>query len=101
MMQIETIILNTSLIEVTEKSIPGELIKTYTNSTTPVLCNEKIKESEGEKQREILTAGKRGKKFVPYFNFDLDSSKNNFNPVWLYKLIYLNYYVCGIMVFFY
>mgnify|MGYP006358926441 CR=1 FL=1 len=84
MMQIETIILNTSLIEVTEKSIPGELIKTYTNSTTPVLCNEKIKElnhSESEKQREILTAGKRGKKFVPYFNFDLDASKTNFNPV--------------------
>lgn len=84
MMQIETIILNTSLIEVTEKSIPGELIKTYTNSTTPVKCNEKIKElnnNETEKQQAVLTAGKRGKKFVPYFNFDLDSSKNNFNPV--------------------
>lgn len=85
-MQIETIILNTSLIEVAEKSIPDELIKTYTNST--VMCNQDKKISNDSsfddkfpkfsKEHVKGGNGKRGK-FAPYFNFDLDSSKSNFN----------------------
>lgn len=37
MMQIETIIINTSFIEITEKSIPENFLKTSNNSS---MCNE-------------------------------------------------------------
>jgi hypothetical protein len=66
MMQIETIILNTSLISINEKSIPDELIKTYSNSTTP-MCNQPAMHSKK------LDAKDNNAKFIPYF-----SSLNSF-----------------------
>lgn len=73
MLQIETIILNTSLIEVTEKSIPSELVKTYTNSTT-VMCNQpKLNNSTKNALKESIVTPK-SRKFAPYFQFDLDSN---------------------------
>lgn len=77
MMQIETIILNTSLIQVTEKSIPGEF-KTYSNSTQPpTMCNDSIQQvrsfDESKEQRPFKRT-----KFAPYFSsFDLPSSSIN------------------------
>lgn len=78
MMQIETIILNTSLIEVAEKSIPGELIKTYNNSTT--LCNQNINklsnnntqafEKYPKENADVVGRKRRAGKFLPYFHFD-------------------------------
>lgn len=81
MMQIETIILNTSLIEVAEKSIPGELIKTYTNSTTSTMCNEAKKlrndTQYDKKQQKVENPSNEiiKKRAAPYFLFDLDSRK--------------------------
>jgi hypothetical protein len=88
MMQIETIILNTSLIEVAEKSIPNELIKTYNNSTTSTKCNQGTKklsndtQYDNKQQQEVVAAAAAiasdviiKKRAAPYFLFDLDSRK--------------------------
>jgi hypothetical protein len=81
MMQIETIILNTSLIEVAEKSIPGELMKTYTNSTTTTMCNQGTKKLSNDTQyekKQQVESGSDGiikKRAAPYFLFDLPSRK--------------------------
>jgi hypothetical protein len=39
-MQIETIIINTSLIQITEKSIPENFLKATTVNSTTTSCNE-------------------------------------------------------------
>lgn len=73
MMEIETIVLNTSLIEVA--SIPSELVKAHSNST--VMCNQqKISNFTAPINLDNATnieeaTPKRGK-FLPYFHFDLD-----------------------------
>jgi hypothetical protein len=80
MMQIETIILNTSLIHVNEKTIPGEL-KTetngasetnYSNSTRTPLCNENRRKTNSKQQPLNLH---HGAKFVPYFSSSFDLAK--------------------------
>lgn len=74
MMQIETIILNTSLIQITEKSIPGEFKAPYSNSTQTPLCNN---ESRSQGNLDSFDETKRQPfkraKFAPYFgpSFDL------------------------------
>ncbi|KAL7051068.1 hypothetical protein ACKWTF_004314 [Chironomus riparius] len=74
MMQIETIILNTSLIQITEKSIPGEFKAPYSNSTQTPLCNN---ESQSRGNLDSFEESKRQPfkraKFAPYFgpSFDL------------------------------
>ena len=79
MMQIETIILNTSLIQITEKSIPGEFKAPYSNSTQTPLCNNES-QSRGnldnfEETKQQNLPFKRAK-FAPYFgpSFDLSPS---------------------------
>lgn len=74
MMQIETIILNTSLIQITEKSIPIEF-KTYSNATQTPMCNEERSSfGDAKEQRKF----KFGAKFAPYFSsFDLPSSSSS------------------------
>lgn len=73
MMQIETIVLNTSIIEVAEKSIPSELVKANSNST--VMCNQQkmnnssIPVNFGNATKSITP---KRRKFLPYFQFDLD-----------------------------
>lgn len=87
MMQIETIVLNTSLIEVAEKSIPSELVvKSANNSTASVMCNrEKLNISSTEvnfnnvtKIREKIPSNfiaPKGSQFLsPYF--ELLKSRN-------------------------
>lgn len=76
MMQIETIILNTSLIQITEKSIPGEFKAPYSNSTQTPLCNKSPHQNlaeafQGSKKQVFQRA-----KFAPYFGpqFDLSSA---------------------------
>lgn len=79
MMQIETIILNTSLIQVNEKTIPGKF-KTYANSTATQaqMCNERRRRNfvvdPTKKDDPIQEAAK----FTPYFqSFDLSNSGVN------------------------
>lgn len=64
MMQIETIVLNTSIIEV--KSIPSELVKETSNSTTT--CNHQKNITRNENLP-------KARKLVPYFRLDLNSRK--------------------------
>lgn len=54
MMQIETIIVNTSLIQITEKSIPENFLKTPANSTT---CNENVAASRQDGRDFNQTSG--------------------------------------------
>lgn len=77
MMQIETIIINTSLIQITEKSIPENFLKSTTNST---MCNEsqeKIKPNFNDSTAppEFQPIHKAAK-FPTYFN-TLDLLKAN------------------------
>lgn len=78
MFQIETIILNTSLIQIAEKSIPENFLKPFTtNSTT---CNENPLNSS-EKMKPNVTTPQFGQldkaaKFPSYFN-RLDLLKDN------------------------
>lgn len=81
MMQIETIILNTSLIQITEKSIPGEFKVPYSNSTQTPLCNnEKAPRNLNGFEESKKQAFKRAK-FAPYFGpaFDLSSAAASIN----------------------
>lgn len=84
MMQIETIILNTSLIQITEKSIPENFLKSSTNATTcnegHLNINEKVKENfnataaaEGVNEFQPL---RKSTKFPSYFNA-IDLLKSN------------------------
>lgn len=66
MMQIETIIINTSLIQITEKSIPENFLKSTTNSTT---CNE-----------NQLNLNDKSKK-----TFNVTASSDEFQPLPLHK----------------
>lgn len=77
MMQIETIIINTSLIQITEKSIPENFLKSTSNST---MCNESqlnLDLSEKSKKNFNETAARedfqqmplnKAAKFPSYFN---------------------------------
>lgn len=76
MMQIETIILNTSLIQITEKSIPGEFKAPYSNSTTqstPLCNNESQSRGNLDNFDETKRQAFKRAKFAPYFgpSFDL------------------------------
>lgn len=75
MMQIETIILNTSLIQITEKSIPGEFKAPYSNLTqaTPLCNNESQSRRNLDSFNEIKRQPFERAKFAPYFgpSFDL------------------------------
>lgn len=83
-MQIETIIINTSFIQITEKSIPEDFLKPSSNSST---CNESplnLNESAGVKKHfnDTRTAPDefqplpKATKFPSYFN-TLDLLKAN------------------------
>lgn len=85
MMQIETIIINTSLIQITEKSIPENFLKSTTNSTT---CTENplnLDMADKSKKNFNVTATtemfqplplSKAAKFPSYFN-TLDLLKAN------------------------
>ena len=85
MMQIETIIINTSFIQITEKSIPENFLKTTNNSST---CNEiplNLNEPAEVKKHFNDTTGaasvqfqplRKPAKFPSYFN-TLDLLKAN------------------------
>lgn len=55
MMQIETIIVNTSLIQITEKSIPENFLKSPANATTT--CNENIAAIRRDERNFNRTSG--------------------------------------------
>lgn len=81
MMQIETIIINTSLIQITEKSIPENFLKANTNSS---MCNENqlnlnlhenLKKNYNETSPKVFEPLRKTQKF-PSFN-TLDFLKAN------------------------
>ncbi|KAG5678066.1 hypothetical protein PVAND_007768 [Polypedilum vanderplanki] len=82
MMQIETIILNTSLIEIAEKSIPGEFktSSSYSNSTqTPTMCNESIQNVRNFEGTKNTQEPFKRAKFAPYFDLSLPSVSSSIN----------------------
>jgi hypothetical protein len=72
MFQIETIILNTSLIQITEKSIPENFLKPVTNSTScnenPHNASENIKGSFNNTAKPQFQPLEKAAKFPSYFN---------------------------------
>lgn len=69
MMQIETIVLNTSLIEVAEKSIPSEFVK---NSNSTIMCNQQNINNNSTDSLNYVNVTENIEKVFPYFHFDLD-----------------------------
>lgn len=57
MMQIETIIVNTSLIQITEKSIPENFLKANPAANATTSCNESIAASRRDERNFNRTSG--------------------------------------------